>query len=281
MRPTIFPLPAYVSNSQMAALLPTRSGSCALRWAFERRLRLPSTGSLAMELGSALDDGLNEMLRPALMGREVDLGRGLEALEKRVERIPDDLADTEARAKEGEALAVALAAFYEAHPSWHGQDVQFEFMVEHEGIQIKGIVDRIDADGTIVDHKLSRTQRVKDGKLDPEWLAERRPQLALYLGCVAIAEGQEVGSRTKAALEVCYCTSRLKAPQWHYEELEIGPDEQRQALRDAVTTAALRDAGIYPARPGGHCQWCSFTAECGEVQSMMALDMVRIAEGLE
>ena len=281
MRPTIFPLPAYVSNSQMAALLPTRSGSCALRWAFERRLRLPSMGSLAMELGSALDDGLNEMLRPALMGRGVDLGRGLTAMRERVERIPDDLADTEARGKEGDALAAALVAFHEAHSDWLGQDVQFEFMVEHEGIQIKGIVDRMDADGTIVDHKLSRTQRVKDGKLDPEWLAERRPQLALYLGCVAIAEGQEVGSRTKAALEVCYCTARLKTPQWHYEALEIGVEEQRQALKDAVTTAALRDGGVYPARPGAHCQWCSYTAECAEVQSMMALNVVRIAEGLE
>ena len=281
MRRTIFPLPMYVSNSQMAALLPTRSGSCALRWAFERRLRLPSTGSLAMELGSALDDGLNEMLRPALMGREVDLGRGVEAMWERVGFIPEDLADTGARAKEGEALEVALAAFYEAHSTWHGQDVQFEFLVEHEGVQIKGIVDRIDAEGRIVDHKLSRTQRVKDGKLDPEWLVERRPQLALYLGCVAIAEGQEVGSRTKAALEVCYCTARLKTPQWHYEALEIGVEEQRQALRDAVTTAALRDSGVYPARPGRHCDWCSYTAECADVQSMLALDVVRIAEGLE
>ena len=277
----IFPLPDHVSSSQISALLPTHPNACALRWAFERRLRLPSTGSLAMELGSALDDGLNEMLRPALMGRGVDLYQGTEAMWERVRRIPDDLADTEARAKEGEALEVALAAFYEAHPSWHGQDVQFEFLVEFEGVPIKGIVDRIDADSTIVDHKLSRTQRVKDGKLDPEWLAERRPQLALYLACVAIAEKQEVGSRTKAALEVCYCTARIKTPQWHYEELEIGPDEQRQALRDAVTTAALRDSGFYPARPGRQCGWCSYTAECAEVQSMLALDVVRIAGAAE
>ncbi len=277
----IFPLPDHVSSSQISALLPTHPNACALRWAFERRLRLPSTGSLAMELGSALDDGLNEMLRPALMGRGVDLYQGTEAMWERVERIPDDLADEDARAKEGEALKAALGTFYAAHPSWHGQDVQFEFLVEHEGIPIKGIVDRIDADGRIVDHKLSRTQRVKDGKLDPEWLAERRPQLALYLACVAIAEKQEVGSRTKAALEVCYCTARLKTPQWHYAALEIGREEQEQALADAVTTSALRDSSVYPARPGRHCGFCDFCAECGEVQSMLALKIEGIAGALE
>ncbi|TNA43880.1 hypothetical protein EMF73_26855, partial [Klebsiella pneumoniae] len=146
---------------------------------------------------------------------------------------------------------------------------------------IKGVVDRIDADGTIVDHKLSRTQRVKDGALDPEWLAERRPQLALYLACVALLEGQAVGSRTKAALEVCYATARLKTPQWHYAALEIGREEQEQALADAVTTSALRDSGVYPARPGRHCGFCDFCAECGEVQSMLALRVENIAGALE
>ena len=199
---------------------------------------------------------------------------------ERVQRIPDDLADAEVRAKEGAALDVAIRAFDGAHLDWHGQDVQFEFMVEHEGIQIKGIVDRIDADGTIVDHKLSRTQRVKDGKLDPEWLAERRPQLALYLGCVAIAEGQEVGSRTKAALEVCYVTARLKTPQWTYEAVEIGEEEQEQALEDAVTAEFIRASGVYPASPGKQCQWCSYTQECRTVQSMLGLEITRVAEAL-
>jgi len=277
---TIYPLPDHVSHSQIAALLPSRDGSCGLRWAFERRFRLPSQGSLAMELGSALDDGLNELLRPALLGRELELDRGVAAMWERVERIPEDLADKEARQKEGAALEAALGLFYAEHADWHGQDVQFEFRVPYKGETITGIVDRIDADGTIVDHKLSRSQRVKEGKLDPEWMGKRRHQLALYCACVAMAEGQEVGSRTKAAIEVCYVTARLKAPQWTYEEVEIGKDEQVQALEDAITAAFIRDSGIYPAQPGAHCGYCDFTAECGQVQSMLALSLSRIGEAL-
>ncbi len=277
----VYPLPAYVSNSQVAALLPTRAGSCPLRWAFERRFRMASAGSLAMELGSALDDGLNEMLRPTLAGMPVSLPRGLVAMRARVDLIPDSLADGSARLKEADALEAALRGFHDAHGNWQGQDVQFEFMVEYDGTPIKGIVDRIDADGRIVDHKLSRSQHVKDGALDPEWLAERRPQLALYLACMALAEEQPVGSRTKAALEVCYATARLKTPQWHYEPLEIGEEEQVQALKDAVTTMALRDGGVYPARPGRHCGFCDFVEDCSEVQSMLALRVEAIAGALE
>lgn len=150
----------------------------------------------------------------------------------------------------------------------------------YKDVPIVGVIDRVDADGTIVDHKLSRTQRTKDGKLDPEWVAQRRPQLALYLACAAMAEGQAVGSRTKAALEVCYCTARLKTPQWTYEAWEIPQEEQVQALEDAVTAAFLRDSGVYPASPGKQCQWCSYTAECRAVQSMLALDLQRISGAL-
>jgi hypothetical protein len=279
--PTIYPVPDHVSSSQVAALLPSREGSCALRWAFERRLRLPSPGSLAMELGSALDDGLNEMLRPTLMGRETDLERGVAAMWERIEQIPEDLADKEQRTKEGTALAEALRLFHEAHADWHGQDVQQSFEVTHREVKIVGIIDRVDADGTIIDHKLSRSQRTKDGKLDPEWVLERRHQLALYLACAALAEGQEVGSRTKAALEVCYVTARLKTPQWTYEAMEIPLAEQQQALEDAVTAAFIRDSGVYPARPGKHCQWCNFVSECGTVQSMLGLGIVRIAQAVD
>ncbi|MHB8311860.1 MAG: RecB family exonuclease [Candidatus Dormibacteria bacterium] len=279
--PTIFPASGHVSFSQISALVPSYDSACALRYAFERRFRLPSQGSLAMVLGSALDDGLNELLRPALLGREPELDRGVAAMWERVEKIPEDLADKEARQKEGAALEVAMGQFHETYTAWHGQDVQFEFRVPYKGETITGIVDRIDADGTIVDHKLSRSQRVKEGKLDPEWMGKRRHQLALYCACVAMAEGQEVGSRTKAAIEVCYVTARLKAPQWTYEEVEIGRDEQVQALEDAITAAFIRDSGYFAASPGAHCQWCSYTAECRSVQSMLALDLQRIAGALE
>lgn len=280
MNPIVFPASPHVSFSQISSLVPGYDSACALRYAFERRFRLPTTGSLAMELGSALDLGLNGILAPALLGRETDLAGGVAAMWERIELIPDDLADRETRQKEGAALEVALEGFHADHAAWHGQDIQFEFRVPYRGQTITGIVDRIDSDGTIVDHKLSRSQRVKDGRLDPEWMGKRRHQLALYLGCVAIAEGQEVGTRTKAGLEVCYVTARLKAPQWTYEAVEIGKEEQEQALEDAITAAFIRDSGVYPASPGKHCGYCDFTQECGQVQSMMALDISRISEAV-
>ncbi len=233
-----------------------------------------------MELGSALDLGLNGILGPALLGRETSLAGGVAAMWERVELIPDDLADKETRQKEGAALEAALGLFHAEHADWHGQDIQQSFEVAYRGVTIVGVIDRVDADGTIVDHKLSRSQRAKDGKLDSEWMAERRPQLALYLACAALAEGQEVGSRTKAALEVCYVTARLKTPQWTYEAVEIGEEEQEQALEDAVTAEFIRASGVYPASPGKQCQWCSYTQECRTVQSMLGLEITRVAEAL-
>lgn len=234
-----------------------------------------------MELGSCMDDGLNEMLRPVLLGRGVDLERGLQAMRDRLEHIPDDLADAAQRIAEGKALESALHLFWLDHEGWLGQDVQFRFEATWKGIPIVGVIDRIDADGTLVDHKLTRSQHAKDGVLGEEWLAERRPQLALYLACLAITQGEEVGARVKAQLDVCYVTAKLKTPQWVTAKLEIGQEEQLQALENASTAAYVRDSGVYPAKPGKQCGWCDFTAECGMVQTMLSLDIVRIAGEVE
>jgi RecB family exonuclease len=234
-----------------------------------------------MELGSALDAGLNEYLMPALAGRPLDLDRGVETLWGRVGMIPDDLADEATRKLEGAALEVALRAFAERHPDWHGQDVQQRFEVEYRGVKIVGVIDRVDASGEIVDHKLTRSQRRKGQVLDPEWLGERRPQLALYLACAALAEGQPVGTRTKAALEVCYASARLATPQWTYEAMEIPSAEQQAALEDAVTASVIAASGVYPAHPGRHCGWCEHTVACQQVMSMMALDISAVSKALE
>ena len=274
----IQPSPGHLSHSQIAALLPSREGSCALRWGLKYRLGFQEAPSLAMELGSALDAGLNTMLSSALFGRGVDLQKGREELAARLDLIPDSLADAEARKAEGKALDQALLLFWERHQDWQGQDVQFRFEVEWKGQQIVGVIDRVDADGTIVDHKLTRSQRAKDGVLDPEWVAERRHQLALYLACMALASEQPVGTWTKAALEVCYATARLKTPQWTVAELVIPPAEQEQALRDAETAAFVRDSGRLPAHPGKWCAWCEFQVPCQAVQSVLAPRLEEVAE---
>lgn len=278
---TIYPSPAHVSHSQITALVPTFANACALRWAFERRLRLPSKGSLPMEMGSCLDDGLNELLRPALMGREVSLSGGLEALSARLATVPDDLFTEGQREAEGAALVEALRLFHESHKDWHGQDVQFRFEVPWQGTTIVGVIDRIDADGVLVDHKLSRSQHAQAGVLRADWIADRRPQLALYLACLALSEGQEVGARTKARLEVCYVTAKIKTPQWTSADLVIEAAEQRQALEDAGTAVFVRDSGVYPARPGRQCSWCDYLAPCRQVQSGLSLDIVRVAQEVD
>ena len=230
-----------------------------------------------------MDDALNSLLRRSLAGQPMDLQDGIGALRERVAQIPDDVADSATRDAECAALERAVQMFYERHSSWQGQDVQFRFEVKVPGVSVPvvGIIDRIDADGTVVDHKLSRSQRVKDGKLDPEWVAERRPQLALYLACLAIAEEVPVGTRTRASLEVCYVTARLKQPQWTYEALEIPREEQEQALEDARTADFVASSGVYAAHPGRWCGWCPYTEECQQTQAMMALSIINIAAAVE
>ena len=278
----VYPPPGRLSNSQMGLLLPGREGSCGLKWSFKYRLGMKEAPSLSMELGSAMDDALNSLLRRVLAGQPMDLQDGITALRERVALIPDDVADSATRGAECAALERAVQMFYERHNGWQGQDVQFRFEVKVPGVSVPvvGIIDRIDADGTVVDHKLSRSQRVKDGKLDPEWVAERRPQLALYLACLAIAEEVPVGTRTKAGLEVCYVTARLKQPQWTHEALEIPREEQEQALEDARTADFVASSGVYAAHPGKQCTWCEFTEQCATVQSMTALSVVNIAQAM-
>lgn len=278
----LYPAPAHLSHSQISALLPGRENSCGLRWSFKYRLKLPERPSAAMELGSAMDDGINEMLRPALLGRGVDLERGLQAMAHRVDRIPDEALGEEQRESEKKALGRALMDFYNRHSDWHGQDVQCELRVEIPGVSapVLGYLDRIDADGTVVDHKLSRSQHAKDGALDPVWVSEKKPQLALYLALLAIAEEQPVGSRTKAALEVCYVTARTKAPQWTVQPLEIPAEEQEQALQDVRTAWVVRESGVYGAHPGRWCAWCDYAQECQAVQSVLALPLVEIAKAV-
>ena len=275
----IHPAPAHLSHSQIGALLPGRDNSCGLRWSFKYRLKMEEQPSLAMELGSALDDGLNCLLRPALVGRPVDLEAGIAAMTERMHRIPEELADADQWKAEAKALQQAIMGFYAVHGDWHGQDVQCKLEVVVPGISVPllGYLDRIDADGTVVDHKLSRSQHTKDGVLDPVWVSEKKPQLALYLAMLAIAEGVEVGSRTKAALEVCYVTARLKTPQWTYQALEIPAEEQEQALQDARTAWFVRESGRFSASPGRQCQWCPYTRECRTVQAMLAPDISQVA----
>jgi CRISPR/Cas system-associated exonuclease Cas4 (RecB family) len=257
-------------------LLPSRDNSCTLKYAFRYRLGLPETPGLGLYCGKALDAGCNEMLAPALFGEPVDLMRGVKAMTDQMVQCPMSLGDIEAETK---ALERALMAFYNEHSDWKGESVQLRIEVDIDGLlpPLLGFIDRIDADGCVVDVKLTRSQKVSNGVLDADWLVERRHQLALYL---AALNAQDGGNRTDAALEICYVSARLKAPQWRFERLSIDMAEQDREIEAARDASLIRDSGYCAPHPGRRCTFCDYTEPCARVLSTMALAIPAVAEAV-
>jgi len=280
---TILPAPSHLSHSQVSALLPSRRYSCGLRWSLTRRLGYAEAPSSGMALGSALDSGLNAMLRPVVEGGRADLLAGIAAMMASLEdSAPNFPADPGWARTEGTWLELALKAFYPTAPTAL-ETVQLELSFRTGATEVRGWVDRVDRDAegpVVVDHKLTATRPWDSaGEWDADWVAERIPQLALYAGGLAILEPDR-GPWTRGRLVVCYGSRRLKTPQWNTIDLALTPEAIAAALDDVQTAQAIADSGVYPATPGQHCGWCSVTAPCATVLAMTAPSIVDVAAAL-
>jgi hypothetical protein len=279
-----------LSWSQIHQLAPDYELACPRQWAYQRVLRLPTTGSVAMYAGGAVDAGLTALLAARMKRRKedraIDLAKraGRDRLDESLAALQEPLHEEQAAAY-GQLVETAIEHFARERGRLVPAAVQTEHAYtvrQRDGalVTVVGWSDRIDKDGVVVDHKFSGVPRWKNGgdEWDEAWVRERRDQLCLYWLARRAERKRGEGRRTpvvpRARLEVIYAKVGLRTPQLRALELEFGPEDEERAL-EAVRTAyeTVRD-GRLPARPGPACRWCSFRDRCVDDEKRRGLAFV-------
>jgi PD-(D/E)XK nuclease superfamily len=278
-------VPNALSYTQLAMLHPSYRYACGRKYGYRYRLGLPDERSPALAVGSAFDVAANTFFAARMQGRE-PLEAGAMALEAGTERFrdEDDSVFTDARGGDTrqryeDILVSAFAAFIHHEGGADVAVVQDKHLFnlkldEQHAMPVVGYSDRIDADGTLVDHKFSGSARwAKEEEDQPlvwheEWVQERRDQLLIYWLARAAEErrtGQPLSPplNGKGRLVVTYHKVGLLKPQVRVCELDLSLEDGGQALLLRLGQAArAAQEGRYPARPGPACGFCSYVGRC-------------------
>jgi len=127
----------------------------------------------------------------------------------------------------------------------------FSIFLEGDGlvVELAGIIDRIDRDREgrwlVVDYKTNR-------RITPAQWEEYCRQLRLY----ALAFRELYPERGIPRLYIYHLTEGKLLP------VEGQPYQLEAAKKTVLETAAAIRAGLFPARPGTHCQWCGYGKYC-------------------
>jgi hypothetical protein len=292
----IKPPPEHLSYSQITSLSGAYKYSCSRKWAYEKLLGVPWVSSGALICGSSFDLGANTFFegRMGLLANvnadDLDdcLASGIKAahvsldalIETETFRVP--MTGTQA-SQYKEALRLGLTAFAMANRETKVGAVQTRHEFTVNGRTVIGFSDRIDADGTIVDHKWSGSARWdKDGNWDMGWINEKRDQLAIYwLSRMAeyrrwLKEPRETtqdsngeeqpqfGPPVEPAgkIVVVYMRANSKTPQVKEYKMEFTNEDKERVLGIILEADAIAKSGRYPARPGDACGFCSSVDRC-------------------
>jgi hypothetical protein len=279
-------LPEHLSYSQLTMLHPLYRYACARKWGYKYRLGLPDERSPALAVGSAGDEAANAFFRARLAGSD-PLAAGAAGLEAGVARLHEedpsvwttgDGYDQDIAQRYEDVLVAALAAFFHVEGKAEVAVVQdrhrFTLRLDERHLMpVVGYSDRIDQDGTLVDHKFSGSPRWKaeeEGKplqWHEEWVAERRDQLLTYW-LARNAEEKRTGQALtpplngKGRLVVTYHKPGLLRPQVHVCELELSLDGAQELLARLGDAGRIAQEGRYPARPGPACGFCAYRTRC-------------------
>jgi PD-(D/E)XK nuclease superfamily len=276
-------LPEHLSYSQITMLHPHYRYACARKWAYRYRLDLADERSPSLAVGSAFDEAANAFFAARMAGKDA-IEAGAKGLEAGIERfaLEDEAVFAsrrgEARQEYEDVFVSAFAAFTNAEGLADVATIQdrhtFTIRLDDRHVMpVVGYSDRVDRDGTLVDHKFSgspRWEREEDGKplqWHEEWVAERRDQLLIYW-LARNAEEQRTGRplepplNGRGRLVVTYHKRTLLKPQVRVCELELSLEAGRELLERAGLAARIAQDGIYPARPGPACGFCSYLGRC-------------------
>jgi PD-(D/E)XK nuclease superfamily len=267
-------LPEHLSYSQLTMLDPAHKFACPRKWGYKYVIGLPEEPSPALLVGRGFDDAINRYFTARLEGSDPlsaaknASAHGLRLLAEsmRENNLPH-LID-----KYTPVLEQAIETFFQLEGNAAVVSVQDRHaftvrITDKYEMPIVGYSDRLDADGTIVDHKFSGSPRWdKDGNWNEEWVSARKDQLLIYWLARAAREAQ--GEKLDPPLSgvgrlvVLYHKPGNKTAQLRFTEVSLSLEEAKGLLRRIGDAALVVRDGQLPARPGPACSLCSFVTTC-------------------
>ena len=220
---------------------------CPAKYRFQYEDRLPTSTSPALSFGDSLHRALYRF-----HDRPVPVAPALEELHELLdlEWVADGYRDpSEERTYLDHARSVLADYHRENAPSFRiPAALEFRFSIEIEGVQINGVIDRMDrlpgGGYEIIDYKTSR-------RLPPKQQVDQDLQLSVYY-----LAAKEIWGIEPERLTLYYLLPRQRMTTFR---TEADADD----LRKRIATVAERiGAGKFDPKPNPLCDWCDFQARC-------------------
>ena len=283
---TLQPAPLHISFGQVAALHPYYRYACARKYGYKYLLGAQEPMNLALVMGRAFDEGLNAFFRLRMTGASAADAWPTVVLAATVAfdtQIDDAVDPPRDEGSHLDALRLGLRATIAAQEHAVPAAVQqhHTFTVRsldgERTIVVDGYSDRIDADGTVVDHKWSGSPRWDRADVwDADWVREKRDQACFYwMARVAEAKRgveQPAPISNTARLVVCYMRARNRTPVVRSLDLRFGEADVVDIVRRIGEAEAIRRAGRLPARPGEACRFCFHLGRCRDDEQARGMD---------
>ncbi len=221
--------------------------TCPAKYKFQYEEKLPTTSSPALAFGDALHRTLHRF-----HDRPVPVAPSVEELHEMLdaEWVDDGYRDPGEEALYREHARQVLAEYHRANAGSFRipAALEFRFTVEIEGVQLSGVIDRMDripgGGYEIVDYKTSR-------RLPPKAIVDRDLQLSLYY-----LAAQEIWGIKPERLTLYYLLPGERMTTFRT------PADADDLRRRIATVAERIAAGKFEPRANPLCDWCDFQHVC-------------------
>ena len=221
--------------------------TCPAKYKFQYEEKLPTTSSPALAFGDALHRTLHRF-----HDRPVPVAPSVEELHEMLdaEWVDDGYRDPGEEALYREHARQVLAEYHRASAGSFRipAALEFRFTVEIEGVQLSGVIDRMDripgGGYEIVDYKTSR-------RLPPKAIVDRDLQLSLYY-----LAAQEIWGIEPERLTLYYLLPGERMTTFRT------PADADDLRRRIATVAERIAAGKFEPRANPLCDWCDFQHVC-------------------
>jgi len=221
--------------------------TCPAKYKFQYEEKLPTTSSPALAFGEALHRTLHRF-----HDRPVPVAPSVEELHEMLdaEWVDDGYRDPGEEALYREHARQVLAEYHRANAGSFRipAALEFRFTVEIEGVQLSGVIDRMDripgGGYEIVDYKTSR-------RLPPKAIVDRDLQLSLYY-----LAAQQIWGIEPERLTLYYLLPGERMTTFRT------PADADDLRRRIATVAERIAAGKFEPRANPLCDWCDFQHVC-------------------
>lgn len=258
---------------------PSYKFACGRKWGYSRILQLREPPNARLIAGRAYDEGINALLGARMAGlsaaEALNTAWTLAAVvfDQGIEGLPEPLEEDQAYSYTT-MVEAAITCFHREMPGLVPAALQTDHSytvrtADGGSVSVRGRSDYLEADGTIVDNKLSGLARWnREGEWDEAWVAEHRDQLIFYWLARKAEERRGVAQPApvvpRARFDVLHAQIGLKEPKLRSLVLEFDIEDERRALAAVRNASAIIRDGRLAARPGPACDFCGFRDRCRE-----------------